>query len=260
MKNKPLTITLIVILSVIIFALVGFMILTLTGTVDAVLGFGQTTKVVYDQTYPVGEITNLEILSKTGDIEIKPSTTDKIRVVVKGNDKKEVDVKVSKETLKIEYQKKSKLCIGFCFGMGNEITVYVPEQVLKGVSISSKYGDIETMDLEYARVDIDADCGDVSLGEVKRLKADLSYGNIDVKKVTEYVDIDASCGDITIEEMTLTQDSKLDDSYGNIEIEKASNIYIDAHTSMGNVDVSKNDRKAKVTLKIDASLGDIKVN
>ena len=67
-------------------------------------------------------------------------------------------------------------------------------------------------------------------------------------------------GDITIREVNLTKDSSIKAVSGDINIEKANDIYVDAHATSGDIKIDDNNRKAPVELKIKTTSGDIEVN
>ncbi len=72
-------------------------------------------------------------------------------------------------------------------------------------------------------------------------------------KITE------DCGDVNIKNINLNQDSSIKNSFGDIEIGSTNNLYIEASTDLGDTKINKNQRKAKTTLKLENSCGDIKV-
>ena len=108
--------------------------------------------------------------------------------------------------------------------------------------------------------ELENDCGDIYIGKVKTIKASNSYGDIEIGKVLSELNIENDCGDISIDEVNLSKDSFIKDDYGNINIGKTNEIFIDAKVALGDVEINKNDRKSSVTLQIKNDCGDIIVD
>ena len=60
--------------------------------------------------------------------------------------------------------------------------------------------------------------------------------------------------------LTINKNSNLKASTGDVEVKKLNNVYIDADTSTGDVNVKNNNRKSDVELKVRTSTGDIDIN
>ena len=88
-----------------------------------------------------------------------------------------------------------------------------------------------------------------------RTKVNNNYQKSDVT-----LTIKNQCGDIEIDNVSLTENAKIKTTSGDVEIDKINNIYIDATTTSGKVDIKNNDRKADYELKIKTTSGDISVN
>lgn len=293
MKNKGLIITLIVILSIVVILLSCFMIVTLKGSKIFTFNIWQTkiNNMVIDETYN-NEFDVINIEASSGDIEIRPSLDDKINVkMYSENDSSSVNIKKSELNIKLN----SKKCLGICFNeKGSKIEVYIPKDYDKKIKISSDYGDIDISYLENAIIDIEAKCGDILLQGAKEIIVNNNYGDIEIGEVSmlsvkedagdvkvekvshakiinskgdieigsvlNYVDIKSDCGDVEIDNLVISEDSIIKNDLGDIEIDNTNEIYIDAKTNLGNVNVRKNNRSAKTTLTIKNSCGDIEVN
>jgi len=293
MQNKGLIITLIIIFSVIAISLLGFMIVLMQGRVGGPRFFRiskiSTTK-VFDKTYN-NSFKNVKIDASVSDIDIKKSHDNQVRVVIFG-EKKELNVDSTTETLDIHFQEKK--CIGICFNMKkSKVEVYLPEDYQEKIVIKNDYGDIKIDRFMNASIEVEEDCGDVTIvsgknvvvknnygdikvGEAKFAKltescgdievrkvADIivknNYGNIEIKTVLNYIDAKEDCGDIEIENLSINKDSTIKNSFGSIEIGKTNEVYIDAKTDLGEVDIERNFRTAKNTLTIKNNCGDITV-
>lgn len=292
MKNKPLIITLICLLVITSIGLIIFMISVMNKKINF-RGFSYNYKVsnklVMDKNYN-NKYESIEINSSDADIYIKDTDADNIRVIIYG-DKERLNVK-DDSSLKIEFD--ATKCIGFCFNKKiNKIEVYLPSNYNKDLIINNNYGDIkigntsaniivneDCGDVEVSsakkinvknkygdinigkatNINIKADCGDVDIGEANYLNVSNKYGDVTIDKVNNYVNIIDNCGDIEIDNLNITKNSKIEDNYGDIEIGNTNEIYIDAKTSLGDVDINKNYRKSDVVLDIKNDCGDIEVD
>ena len=85
MKNKGLIITLIILLSIIIFFLVMFLVMYLKGGMsfkNGIFSIGsKSTNIIYDKQFELEDIKDIDIKQDAGDIIIKESENDSIKVV-----------------------------------------------------------------------------------------------------------------------------------------------------------------------------------
>ena len=239
---RILKIVLIGLLSLITIGVLVFLILVLTNKIDLKdfkISFGIThsKKVVVDKEYE-NTFNKISIRTEAGDIEIKKSNNDNIRVVVYGS-KKRTTVN-AEETLEIIT--KTKRCTGFCFNQKiDKVIVYLPEEYNNPINIKTNYGDIK-------------------INEVTSLTANTNYGDIKIAKVNKYFKVNTNYGDIKIGEVNITKDSKANTNFGDIKVSKTNDIYIQAKTDLGDTKVKKSNRKADVILELNTNLGDVKVN
>ena len=293
MKNKGLIITLIIALSILAISLLGVMFLFISGKMSRPTLFKitkvSTTKIL-DEKYDT-KFKNVKVDTGTSDIYIRKSNDEQIRVVVYG-EKKELKVEDNSEELSIHFEEKN--CIGICFNMTkNKVEVYLPENYQEKIMIKNNYGDIRIDSFKNATIEVEEDCGDVSIASGKRIMvkndygdikigeakfANLkescgdievgkvndiivknNYGNIEIKKVLNYIDAKEDCGDIEIENLHINKNSTIKNSFGSIDIENTNDIYIDAKTDLGDVDIKRNSHTAKIALTIRNNCGDITV-
>lgn len=261
MKNKGLIITLIVLLSVACISLICLMTFMIKGNNKNFNFNFKSDRVikekVIDKTYEE-EINKIDINSEAGDIIVKHSNSDKIRVVVYGTK----DLSTSEKTgSNLVVKVKNEKCNFFCINQKlSKTIIYVPENYEGKINVKENLGDINISDYEKAEVKIDNDYGDIKLGNVSVINIKDDYGDIEIKKVNKSLNIKNDCGDIEIDEVNITEDSYIKDDYGDIEIGKTNEIYIDAKTSLGDVDINNNYKKSNITLKIRDDFGDIEVD
>ena len=296
MNNKTLKIILIIFLSLLVIGLSIFFVNILTNK-DFRFGhfsFGHkvSNELVFNQEYET-IFDTIKIDSKSSDIEIKEGNESKVKVVIYG-DKDETNVEIVNNKLNIKSNEKK--CIGFCFNMTiAKIEVYLPNGYSENINIENNYGDVNignfdnlildaTLDAGDIKVDslksgkiknsygdikilgyskeleIDQDCGDVEVSEVDRIKLENNYGDINIGKVNEYLQIKEDCGDVKIDSLNLKENSSIHNSYGDIKIGSTNEIYINAKTSLGDTKINNNYQKSDVTLTINNSCGDIRIN
>lgn len=266
MKNKGLIITLIIILFIVIIGLTAFLYLSLSGKLNFQTSFKilgtKSSNIIFDNSYEIDSIDNLEILSSAGNINFKESTDDKIRVVAYGKNNEELKVSLEENKLKVNYSeyKSSNFYIGINVNFNiNDIIIYIPKDYSKEINIDADYGDIEIIDLENATINIKEDCGNVKLGKVKNISIESNYGDVEITEILSKFTIESDYGDIKIEKVQITENSYIKSDYGNVKIKETNDIYIDAKTNLGDVNINTNNRHSEITLKIEGDCGDIKV-
>lgn len=259
MKNKGLIIALLILLSVIVFFLCMFLVYSLNGGRKfGLINWGSSSKnVIFDETYDINNISNIDIKQNAGNITFKESSDNSIHVILYGEDENEANVNLNSTDLSIEYNRKNHF---FSFGVStNDIIVYIPSSFSKEITIKSDYGNCVMSDLPNATITIDSDAGNVEIGKVKNLTAKCDYGNIEVLEVLNKCEIKADCGNIEIDTISIKENSSIKADLGNVDIEHASDIYIDADVDLGKVRINENNRNSDITLKIDCDCGNVSV-
>ena len=294
MKNRKGLITLIIVLSVMMIALsIFFVDLLQNGFKFKGFKMGlQSSKVlVLDKTYEE-KFNNIVIEATTSEIFVKKAETENIKAVIYG-EKDYTKVQATFDTLKIKINEKN--CIGFCFNQKlAKVEIYLPEDFSGNIEIRNDYGDITIeeflkaniqieedsgdikilggniikvdnnygdIEIERAnRATINEDCGDVKIANINDITVKNNYGDIKIKAVNNYLYLENDCGDIKLDNINLKKDSYIKDDYGDIEIGKTNELFIEAKTDLGKVKIKNNYKKADITLKIENDCGDIKVN
>lgn len=261
MKNKGLIITVITLLTILSVALIVFMVSVIKGNKNfssfKITSDNVIKEVALDKEYE-DEINNIEISSTAGDIIVKHSNSSNVRVVVYGIKK------LSSSTLedgKLEVVVKNEECKFFCINQKvSKTIVYVPEDYEGSFNIKDNYGDIEVSDYKNATLNVENNCGDIEVGSINVIDAKNDYGDIEIGKVNKSLNIKTDCGDIEINELNITENSYIKDDFGDIEIGKTNEIFIDAKTSLGDVEINDNYKKSEITLQIRNSCGDIEID
>ena len=297
MKNKGLTIFLIVLLSIIVIGIIALLIAVLFGNVKLfnmnIASFKKAQKVsdklVFEETYNL-DFGRIDVDVEAGNIYIKESSDEEVKVVV--YNEKDIDVNANGDlSLKVEAED----CIGFCINMKvAKVEIYLPKDYEKTINIKNNYGDIEIENFAKATIDIEEDCGDIFVAQADKLKLEIDAGDVEVQKVefaeikssagnvdvgtvadvridndlgdinidavTSFLDLESDCGDIKVNNIDLKEDSYIKQDLGDVEIGTTNEIYFDAETDLGDVDVRNNYQNSDTTLKIENDCGDITVN
>lgn len=274
MKNRGLIVFLIIILSLFAITLLAGMFFVLFG--DGNFNFynlrssSVSDKLIYDKVYN-DNFEEINIDSDAGDVYIRKANSDEISVKIYGN-VKQLDIQ-DQDNLSIKYV--SKKCIGFCFNVVKaKIEITLPNDYDGKINIENKYGDTKMKDFLNADVDIlhhfgnisidgfkDGkvvnNCGDIEIGIAQNAEIENNFGDIEIEEVLSSIAVEANCGDIEIRRLNIEKDSLIDNSLGDVEIGSTNDIKIEAHTSLGDVDIRNNNYKSDIVLKIDNSCGDI---
>ncbi|MCI8310066.1 MAG: DUF4097 domain-containing protein [Clostridia bacterium] len=262
MKNRGFIIALIILLLLIIAGLIWFLIICLTGSFNFMNGFRsfgrRSTNIVFDETYKIEDINNIEIISKAGDITFEESEDDNIRVVAYAKNSSDVKVNLNKSKLKVENSVSSKGWFNFNFDI-NDIIVYIPEDYSNEINLRSNYGDCKITSLEEASIIVDSDCGNIDLGDVKNATIKSDYGDIKINTIFNKCNINSACGDIKVYSVQIQENSSIKSDFGDVKINNSNDIYVDTNVDLGDVKIRNNNRYSDITLKIDSSCGDIKV-
>lgn len=246
--------------------------------------FFEKPVIIYDNTFEKIASINVDVTSY--DVELKESNNDIIKVEISGSKKNQDKFHVEEENGNLTINENgSSVCIGFC--LDGTITIYLPNQDityhhksssgniysdidLRSVVINTTSGDITLKNINDGTVsstsgninirnanklNVSATSGDISLDEPKNLVANTQSGNIEVRSITSKMDITTTSGDINISSLSIKEDSKAEAKSGNIDIKLDKDVFIDATTRSGNIDIDNTNTNP--TLIIKTTSGDI---
>lgn len=261
MKYRGTIITMIVMLSIIIVLLVGILYLGITnkGSIN-LFSFGtyKAEEIIFDKTYDIALIKNIEVLSSAGDVRFEENNNSNIRVVVYGKEDGGLKVNLEEEKLTVDYKKHNVNLISFG-GYSSEVIVYLPKDYDKDINVKVDYGNVEVTSLEKANINVQESCGNVELGKVKNVDIENNFGNVKIEEVLNKLNIKTDCGDVKIDKIDIKENSSISCDMGDVKIKEANDIYIEAKVDLGDCKIANNNRHSEVTLKIDMDCGDIKV-
>ena len=252
MKNKKWIVTLIILLSIIMIALTIFFVGLLQNNFKfKVFSFGlQISNELILDKTYEEKFNNIVIDATTSEIFIKRSDNANIKTIIYG-EKDYTNVETNLDTLNIKISEKS--CIGFCFNQkSSKIEIYLPEEYDGNINIKNDYGDIALDEFLNANIVLEEDCGDVKIIGGNIVKVDNNYGDIEIEKAN-VITINEDCGDVVISN---TNDATVKNSYGDIKI-KSVNNYLYLENDCGDIELNNINLKKNSYIKND--YGDIKI-
>lgn len=246
-SNRGLLITAIVFFTGIAVFLSGILIYAICSGGNLSFFRNDKSQVVFDENFESAGVSKVTVSTSFGNVNIKQSSSDKIRVYTKDGNEEFFSAVRNNGVLTIENKpvKQGRIKPYSLFGNRNlpsDIDIYIPENCLNEIEISSDFGN----------VNID------SLNNVS-LRVDCSMGNIEADYLSGDFDVNTDMGNVEIDKINIIKDSSASSSMGNIEIESTNDIRVDYDTSMGDCDIEHNNPSSSVTLKAKTSMGDVEI-
>ncbi len=294
MKNKGLTITLIILLSILLAFVIGIMVFLFKGNYNFNgfnFAFGGSKTLVDEK--EIYNIKNLNIEANRADvlIETKEELTS-IKVELYSDFAEEYEITEKDNEIKVVL--KDKMAVTIFGSNSSRIKIYVPTTYDKDAVIVNRTGDITigelpnsnfdislttgdvktsnanemtisltTGDVELNKVskaDITSTTGDVDINNIDVVKVKLTTGDITIKEINNSLKITSTTGDVRITDANLKANSSIKSGTGDVRISNTTGCYIDAKTNIGDTRINNNDRKSDVVLTITSRVGDIRVN
>ena len=252
MKNKKWIIALIILLSIMMIALSIFFVNLLQGNFKF-KGFRfelQSSNELILDKTYEEKFNNIVIDATISEIFIKKSDTENIKVVIYG-EKDYTDVETNFDSLNIKISEKN--CIGFCFNQKSaKIEISLPVEFDGNIDIKNDYGDISIDEFLNANMDVEEDCGDVLILGGNIVKVDNNYGDIEIEKANTLT-VNEDCGDVVISSVF---DAVVKNSYGDIKINSVDN-YLNLENDCGDIELNTINLKKDSYIKND--YGDIEI-
>lgn len=246
--NRGLIIAVIALLSIIVLLLAGILGFAITsgGRHFSFDRWENQNNVVYDESYDSGNITDIIINSDYGDITVKHSNDEKIRIVARGSKAENINVTTDSSKLTLNISNTDKMT-RFPFNnygnMSSDIDIYLPDNTPDHIEIHSNLGDVDIDTQINTNLEINSDCGDISALEL--------CGSFDIH---------TNLGDIDIKRININKNSSATTNMGDIDIEYTNAVNIDYSTSLGTSDIKNNNTNSDITLQVHTDLGDIEIN
>lgn len=246
--NRGLIIAVIALLSIIVLLLAGILGFAITsgGRHFSFNRWENHNNVVYDESYDSSNISDIIVNSDCGDITVKHSNDEKIRIVARGSKAENINVTTDNNKLTLNISNTDKMT-RFPFNnygnMSSDIDIYLPDNTPDHIEIHSNLGDVDIDTKLNTNLEINNNCGDISASEL-----DGSF------------DIHTDLGDIDIKRININKNSSATTNMGDIDIEYTNAVNIDYSTSLGTVDIKNKNPDSDITLQVHTDLGDIEAN
>lgn len=277
MNSKTLKIILAFILIFIIISLSGVLVYVLSGHSFYWGGFNNKKELLVNEEYLASDVEKINVNTKEADIKFIPKAIDKIVVRIYGNNKSEAKVNLDNNTLNVDYNT-SFVCFAFCFE-SSYVEIEIPEEYIGDVNVNSVSGEITLpsiksqnvklktisgdIDLgsvgDYGKVEVETTSGDITIAGADHLIAKTISGEVKVASITSSLDIITTSGDILVDDVFLVTDSKIKSTSGDVRIRKINDVYVEAKTTSGDIDISNNNRMSGIVLTITTVSGDVEV-
>lgn len=247
-NNKGLIITVIALLSIIVLLLAGILGFAITsgGRHFSFAKWENHNNVVYDESYDRSNISDIIVNSNCGDITVKHSNDEKIRIVARGSNAENINVTADSNKLTLNISNTNKMT-RFPFNnygnMSSDIDIYLPDNTPERFEIHSNLGDVDIDTKLSTNLEINNNCGDISASELG--------GSFDI-----HTDL----GDIDIKRININKNSSATTNMGDIDIEYTNAVNIDYSTSLGTVDIKNTNPDSDITLQVHTDLGDIEID
>ena len=300
MKSKVWKIILIIILSLIVIALVNFMIFAIINkdkgfNVDfSLISFGDNTEKIFEKEYNPEEIDRIKVDVSSSNVKIEKADVDKIKVTAYGGKNERIVEAINEKELSISKENTKVFIFAMFYWCNEEIIIQVPNECDEEFNIHTSSGDIMAPNLESNIITFEAssgkiECGNINNGSFKsssgditigsgnevtlqtssgnikagdfnKLSAEASSGDIEINRIEEYCNLKTSSGNIDIEALNIIENSSIDAKSGNVDINGKNDIYVETETGSGNDNVNTNNRKSDIVLKITTTSGNINVD
>lgn len=246
--NRGLIIAVIALLSIIVLLLAGILGFAITsgGRHFSFNRWENHNNVVYDESYDSSNISDIIVNSDCGDITVKHSNDEKIRIVARGSKAENINVTTDSSKLTLNISNTDKMTRFPFNNYGNissDIDIYLPDNTLDHIEIHSNLGDVDIDTQINTNLEINNNCGDISAFELSGA-----------------FDIHTDLGDIDIKRININKNSSATTNMGDIDIEYTNAVNIDYSTSLGTSDIKNNNTNSDITLQVHTDLGDIEVN
>lgn len=261
MKSKTGIILAIILLSILILALIVFLVNCLiTGrsfTISWNVFRTDNTNVVLDETVPVEGITEINLSQNFGDIHIQKSVDDAIHIKAYGKSADELDWSISGNHLTI--QSKQNNLHSFWRMTKNDFILSLPSSYAHKITVKADCGTCQVEDFANASFYIDCNAGNIEIGKAKNITATCDCGNIEIGEITNQCNLKVDAGNANVKKLDIQEDSSIKADMGNVTIEEISDIYIEAKVDLGNSNIRHNNRSSDITLTVDCDCGNITI-
>ena len=241
------------------------------------ISFGLTSqRLALDKEFKLEDAKTINVRTDASDIKFLKATEDNDGVNVKIFASEDRVVRAEKDNEKLDVTVEGS-CQGFCLGFNSSrVEITLPEEYEGNIIIHTSTGDIESANFSRASYEIDVDAGDIDIPAAKNLKVvsnvgdlvlgtienitiETNVGDIKINECYNELHIKTRTGDVDINELQLSKNSDIKGEIGDITIRNTGNVFIDAHTNIGDTKI-RNNTKSDIELKIETHTGDIETD
>lgn len=209
MKNDGLRYGLVAILVVILVGLIGVLVMSTRNS--SWFGFGGSTEIVKEQEFDLTDISRLTLNFVAGDVEIKYSDNDKLKVIQYSNQSRKNNLFDSKQSGKsleiVEYERTQWFSFGFDF---SKFEIYLPASYEGDMVIKNVSGSIDVYDYyQWNTAEVKSTSGKIHFydeiisdqmnfksvsGDI--ISSQLQTKNIELKTTSGKIEVEAVVGDV----------------------------------------------------------------
>ena len=256
MKNKGIKIILIILLTILIIALVNFMIYAIINRNNdysvrfSLIAFGDNTEKIFEKEYEPGELDKINIDVSSSNVSIEKANIDKIKITAYGDKEEKINETVNNNELSITKNKMRVFIFAMFYWCDEKIIIQIPNDYDGEFDIHTSSGDIAVPNLENNVINLETssgkiECGNINNGNFKSSSGDITVGNgneITIQTSSGSIiagdfnklSAEASSGDV---EVGKVGESTIKTSSGKILVESAKRLQAEA--SSGEIDINK---------------------
>lgn len=256
MKNKGIKIILIILLTILIIALVNFMIYAIINRNNdysvkfSLIAFGDNTEKIFEKEYEPEELDKINVDVSSSNVIIEKADVDKIKVTAYGEKDEKINETINNNELSITKSKTKVFIFAMLYWCDEKIIIQVPNECDEEFNIHTSSGDIAAPNLENNVINLETssgkiECGNINNGNFKSSSGDITVGSgneitIQISSGSiiagdfNKLSAEASSGDV---EVGKVGESTIKTSSGKILVESAKRLQADA--SSGEIDINK---------------------
>lgn len=240
MKGKMIIVS---IVTIIVLCLIGvgvFCVIWASPLKYSLMRFGpKSQNRIIEKEIPIEEVEEINIFQSAGDVLIKESKDNSIKVIVYGDNAEDFSFENTENKISISSNIHNKEEI-FDFNVKNDdVLIYMPKSYSEDIKIKIKYGKCIIENLENASVEISCEAGNADVGSTKNIIAHCDCGNVNIDNVNNYCDIKVKFGNVRIKELALNKESAIKIDFGNIDIYESNDVDIYPEVKIGSINIEK---------------------
>ena len=174
----------------------------------------------------ISGILGVEIKSDFGDIEIRPTKEQEIRMVLKGNvsehKKYTFLTNINESTLEIELkQRQARLLSMNIFSEMLTLVVYLPEKQFEEINITNDVGSIIVNEVTTKKMKVRSSVGEIKLNQItaEQTLTTNDIGATQIKDLMGDIQVKSRIGEIKFMAKTINQNIEMQSDIGAIRIE-----------------------------------------